>query len=57
VSDRDASSGADRDAAGTEREPDEAIGDVCWLAATCAECGALVEGELCWNCGVRRSAE
>jgi hypothetical protein len=57
VSDRDASSGADRDATGTEREPDGAIGDVCWLAATCAECGALVEGELCWNCGVRRSAE
>ena len=29
-------------------------GAVCWLAATCTECGALIEGGTCWNCGARR---
>lgn len=47
VNDRDAPSGTD--------ESTSATGDVCWLAATCVECGALVEGGLCWNCGAKRS--
>ena len=34
-----------------------ADGAVCWLAATCAECGALIEGGTCWNCGARRDEE
>jgi hypothetical protein len=38
-----------------EPEQDGATGDaVCWLAATCTECGALIEGGTCWNCGARR---
>lgn len=36
-------------------DPGLATGAVCWLAAICAECGALVEGGTCWNCGTRRS--
>ena len=32
-------------------------GAVCWLAATCTECGALIEGGTCWNCGARRADE
>lgn len=37
---------------------DEAtMGAVCWLAATCVECGALIEGGTCWNCGARRVEE
>jgi rubrerythrin len=31
----------------------------CWLERVCAECGALVEGELpakCWRCGVEVTA-
>lgn len=47
VDDRDAPSGTD--------ESTSATGDVCWLAATCVECGALVEGGVCWNCGAKRS--
>lgn len=47
VNDRDAPSGTD--------ESTSATGDVCWLAATCVECGALVEGGVCWNCGAKRS--
>ncbi|MCP2367342.1 hypothetical protein BCL57_001496 [Agromyces flavus] len=38
-----------------EPEQDGVTGDVCWLAATCTECGALVEGGTCWNCGARRT--
>ncbi|WP_400996763.1 hypothetical protein [Agromyces sp. GXQ0307] len=38
-----------------EHAQDDRVGDVCWLAATCDECGALVEGGTCWNCGARRS--
>ncbi|HEU4465298.1 MAG TPA: hypothetical protein VFR98_02130 [Agromyces sp.] len=37
-----------------DREQDGVSGDVCWLAATCVECGALVEGGTCWNCGTAR---
>ncbi|MBM7505957.1 hypothetical protein ACFPER_02495 [Agromyces aurantiacus] len=37
-----------------EREQDGVTGDVCWLASTCTECGALVEGGTCWNCGTPR---
>jgi hypothetical protein len=33
------------------------IGAVCWLAAVCTECGALIEGGTCWNCGARRVEE
>jgi hypothetical protein len=52
VTDAHAASGADPH---PEREQDGSTGDVCWLAATCDECGALVEGGTCWNCGARRS--
>jgi hypothetical protein len=45
----------DRDAPSATDEPDAVTGDVCWLAATCVECGALVEGGECWNCGAWRS--
>ena len=38
-----------------DREQDGISGDVCWLAATCVECGALVEGGTCWNCGAART--
>jgi hypothetical protein len=47
VNDQEAPSGAE--------EPDAVTGDVCWLAATCDVCGALVEGGVCWNCGARRA--
>jgi hypothetical protein len=36
---------------------DGITGAVCWLAATCTECGALIEGATCWNCGARRADE
>ena len=36
---------------------DEPTGAVCWLAATCTSCGALIEGGTCWNCGARRDEE
>lgn len=36
---------------------EELDGAVCWLAATCTECGALIEGGTCWNCGARRADE
>ena len=39
-----------------EAQP-EPSGDVCWLAATCTECGALIEGGTCWNCGALRADE
>jgi hypothetical protein len=39
------------------RQDDVLDGAACWLAATCAECGALVEGSTCWNCGARRPDE
>ena len=45
-----------------EEQPNELEGGpldgaVCWLAATCSECGALIEGGTCWNCGARRADE
>ena len=50
---------ADRVASGTDPHPERddvaVTGDVCWLAATCAECGALVEGGTCWSCGAHRA--
>jgi hypothetical protein len=45
----------DPDAPSGTEEPETVGGDVCWLAATCVECGALVEGGVCWNCGARRA--
>jgi hypothetical protein len=43
------------------RAPDaataEPTGAVCWLAATCTACGALIEGGTCWNCGAHRDEE
>jgi hypothetical protein len=37
-------------------DEDDGVGDaVCWLAATCEACGALVEGATCWNCGAPRT--
>jgi hypothetical protein len=36
---------------------EELDGAVCWLAATCTACGALIEGGTCWNCGARRADE
>ena len=41
----------------TEDLPSTPTGAVCWLAATCTECGALIEGGTCWNCGARRAEE
>ena len=32
-------------------------GAVCCLSATCTDCGALIEGGTCWNCGARRADE
>ncbi|MEI5585061.1 MULTISPECIES: hypothetical protein [unclassified Agromyces] len=49
---RDAASG---EASQAEVDQTAVTGDVCWLAATCTECGALVEGGRCWNCGARRA--
>ena len=41
-----------------EQRQDEFLdGAVCWLAGTCTECGALIEGGTCWNCGARRVEE
>jgi hypothetical protein len=36
-------------------DEESTVGDaVCWLSATCGECGALIEGAACWNCGAPR---
>ncbi|BDZ55312.1 hypothetical protein [Agromyces marinus] len=43
------------DAPAPDDEQDGMPDAVCWLAATCDSCGALVEGGTCWNCGARRS--
>ena len=44
--------------ASTDSAQDDAtMGAVCWLAAVCTECGALIEGGTCWNCGARRVEE
>jgi hypothetical protein len=41
-----------------ESRHDEVLdGAVCWLAATRAECGALIEGGACWNCGAQRTED
>ena len=36
---------------------DEPTGAVCWLEAVCTECGAMIEGGTCWNCGARRTVD
>lgn len=40
-----------------ESRPEEAGDPVCWLAATCAECGAFVESDRCWRCGAPRKED
>jgi len=47
------------DAASPARPPAEPDGGdpACWLAALCADCGAVIEGpagSACWRCGGTR---
>ncbi|MCK6065653.1 MULTISPECIES: hypothetical protein [Microbacterium] len=42
-----------------ERRDDAPAGGdpACWLAATCPDCGAIVERAVCWRCGAPREEE